>query len=91
MEVRCYGTAYCDVTVQLNWPTLCIPDCCTCVSRFCNCYLQKHGSYYTENISWLDGVINGVLQSIGGILHQRSRNRGYIRKLCAYYRNCRVI
>jgi len=66
MEVPCLGTAYCDVSVQLNWPTVCIPDCCTCVSRFRNCCnLQKHGGSYIDNISWPDRVINGGLQCLG--------------------------
>jgi hypothetical protein len=92
MEVPCYGMAYCDVTVQLNWPTLCIPDCCTCVSTFCNCCNpHKHDGYCMENISWPVRVINGGLQSLGGIQHEWSRNRGYIRKLCTYYKNYRVI
>jgi len=52
--------------VQLNWPTVCIPDCCTCVSRFRNCCnLQKHGGSYIDNISWPDRVINGGLQCLG--------------------------
>jgi len=82
MEVPCYGAVCSDVTVQLNWPNLCIPDCCTCVRRFRNCCnLQKHGSYYTQNISWLHGVINGELQGLGGTLHQLSRYRIHIHKL----------
>ena len=60
----------------------------TSVSRFRNCCnLQKHDGYYMENISWPDRVINGGLQSLGGIQHQLSRNRGYIRKLRVYYKN----
>jgi hypothetical protein len=46
MVVPSYGTAYCDVTVQLNCPAVCIPNYCTCMSRFRNCCnLQKHGGY----------------------------------------------
>jgi hypothetical protein len=37
-----------------------------CVSRFRNCCnLQKHGGYYSENISRPDRVINGGLQILG--------------------------